>query len=151
MVAWLGLLQLVRGSIRLWRPSERLRGSICACRSLCWLLAFYQVWQYEPFESPAGTWSSMLVIVSAGSAEAHLFLAYRRHRMGRPTRCGIAWTAAGRLVRLWGFVFLLAWTCGERAPNDLLDKPVPIYSELCLDGARSRAPLSVMRALGCGI
>ena len=67
--------------------------------------------------------------------------------MGRPTRCGIAWTASGRLVRLWGFVFLLAWTCGERAPNDLLDKAVPIYCELCLDGARSSAPLSVMHAL----
>ena len=127
MVARLAVLQHVGGSIRLWRPSERLRGAICAYRLLCWLLGFYQVWHYEPFESPAGTWSSMLVIVSAGSAEAHLFLAYRRHRMGRRTRCGIAWTAAGRLVRLWGFVFLLARTCGERAPNDLLDKPVPLY------------------------
>ena len=58
----------------------------------------------------------MLGSVSAGSENAHFFLAYHRHRIGRPTRCGIAWTAAGKLMR----------TCGERAPNDLLDKAVPL-------------------------
>ena len=117
MVAWPALLQLVRGSVRLGRPSALLRGAFCACRSRCWLLAFYQVWQFEPCGSPGVWWSSMLGSVSAGSAKAHLFLACRRHRMGRPTKCGIAWTAAGRLVRLWGFVFLLARTCGETAPQ----------------------------------
>ena len=48
----------------------------------------------------------MLGRVSAGSAGFHLFPAYHLHGMGCPARCGIAWTAAGRLVRPWDAVFL---------------------------------------------
>ena len=122
IVARVALLRLVGGSTRLWRRAALVRGAFCVYRSMCWLLALFEVWQFEPFELPGVWWSSMGGSVSAGSAGIHLFPAYRRHRMGCPARCGSAWTAAGRLVRLWGAVFVLARTCGERAPNDLLGK-----------------------------
>ena len=53
MVAQLGLLQFVRSCRRLWRLGALPRGAFRICRSLCWLLEFYQVWQFEPFESAA--------------------------------------------------------------------------------------------------
>ena len=90
----LGLLQAVRGSTRLWRRAAIVRGAFCAYRLVCWLLAFYQVWRYEPCEPPEGWWSGMLGSVSAGSAGLHFFLAYGAHRMKRPTTCELAWTAA---------------------------------------------------------
>ena len=57
MVAWLAVLQDVPGCTRVWRLVALPRGAFRICRSLCWLLAFYQVWQFEPFESPADSWS----------------------------------------------------------------------------------------------
>ena len=74
-----------------------------------------------------------------GAACLVAFLLAARRRISFSHAAGIGWDALEG-AELLGH--------GERAPNGLLDKAVPLYCELCLHAARSRAPSTVVRLRG---
>ena len=73
MVAWPALLQLVRRSVRLGRPSALLKGAFCAYRSLYWLHVHLLNTMWQFLSPPRNA------------------LGFRRRQGGAPSLCDSAW------------------------------------------------------------